>query len=128
MVEDSVKPNPVTFLIILSACNRMGLFNKSQMYLETMSKDYGIVPDAEHLTWVVDLLCRSGQFGEALAMVKKMPSAPGCVVWHTLMDACRSSGNVRIGKQAFEHAITLDGGDAAAYVLLCHMYADSGSC
>eukprot|EP00250_Pteridium_aquilinum_P016296 c23034_g6_i2 orf=2-916(+) len=43
-----IKPDPVTFLIVLNACSRKGLFNKCETYFEAMCKDCGIFPTLEH--------------------------------------------------------------------------------
>ena len=55
--------------------------------------------------------------------MKKLPLCLDSVVWHTILSSCRKVGNVQLGEQAFEQAICVDKNDAAAYVLMSHIYA-----
>jgi pentatricopeptide repeat protein len=103
MLGEGVKPNPVTFLVVLNACSRKGLFGKCQTYFEAMSKEHGLAPTVEHLSCIVDLLGRAGHIHNALMMAKRMPFAPNAVLWHSILGACRSSGNVSFGEHVFEH-------------------------
>lgn len=115
MLEQSVRPDVITFVIILNACSRSCLFQKSHAYFESMSKDYGIVPSIEHHSCVVDLFGRAGQLDEAAAVIEKMPLCPNLAVWHIVLGSCKRWGHTRFGNQAFKHALTLDDQESAAY-------------
>jgi len=54
MISDGVKPNDVTFIRILLACNHAGLVDEGWEHFHSM-KDYGIVPRHQHYACVVDL-------------------------------------------------------------------------
>ena len=126
MLGEQIKPDPITFIIVLNACSRAGLSSKSKTYFESMSKDFGIIPTLEHHAGLVDLLCRVGQLDKAVSIIKKMPFSPNLVVWNTVLGACRYNGNVELGKHAFEHSLDLDEKDPAAYILMSQICAAFG--
>lgn len=123
MLSDGLKPDSVTFVIVLAACNRTGMIEKGETLFEVMSKDYGVVPILEHHSCMVDLLGRAGWVDKAVALIEEMPISPNVVVWHTVMGACRTWGNVELGRRAFEEAVCLDDRDGAAYALMSDIYA-----
>ena len=126
MLLQGIKPNMVTFLVALNACSRTGQLRKSQQYFEAMKTEYGMCPTLEHHTCIMDLLVRSGQLENAGAMIKKIPFSSDPVVWHSILDACKTWGNVELGKQAFENALHLNQDDAVAYVLMSQIYSRAG--
>ncbi|KAH7306475.1 hypothetical protein KP509_22G014800 [Ceratopteris richardii] len=126
MTEVGEKPDLATFLIVLNACNHAGLMDKCEAFFDIMTKDYGLRPSLEHYTCIVDLLARSGQLVQAISMIERMKIVPDIVVWHAALDACEKWGNVKLGKIAFEHAISLDEKDSTAYLCMCNIYANAG--
>ncbi|KAI5069856.1 hypothetical protein GOP47_0016157 [Adiantum capillus-veneris] len=108
MLRENLNPDPVTFLIVLNACSRTGLLSKSRTFFETMSNEHGLDPMLEHCSCVVDLLVRAGQLCEAAAVIKKVPLSSNFEMWHTVLGACRSWGNVEVGVEAFKNATSFD--------------------
>eukprot|EP00250_Pteridium_aquilinum_P001921 c12126_g2_i1 orf=3-404(+) len=104
LVGGGVLPDPITFVIVLNACSRTCLVDRSEMYFDAMSKCYGIIPMFEHHSCVLDLLGRAGQLGKALAIIKNVPYCDNLVAWRTVLSACKNWGNVHVGREAFEHA------------------------
>ncbi|KAM1159278.1 hypothetical protein ACFX19_033038 [Malus domestica] len=92
-----------------------------------MESEHGIVPTIQHCSCMIDLLARSGCLHEAEAFIKQMAFEPDVVVCMTLLAACRTRGNVEIGKRAAENILKLDPTHSAALVLLCNIHASSGS-
>ena len=88
-----------------------------------MSEDHGVVPTVEHISCVVDVLGRSGQIDDAFTMVKRMPFSPNPVLWHSILGACKNSGNMSFGKHVFDHAMYLDNMDSVAYFYMSQIYA-----
>jgi pentatricopeptide repeat protein len=125
MIDESIKPDPVTFLVVLNACSRVGHCQKSQTYFAAMSRDYGMVPTLRHHGCVIDLFGRWGRVKEAVTMIERMPFAANLAIWNTVLGACRNLGKEELGKQAFANALQLDAGDSAAYVLMSHIVASS---
>ena len=107
MIEEGIQPDDTSFVTLLTTCSHVGLLDMGQKYFESMSKDYGISPSLEHHSCVIDLLCRSGEIHGAIEMIKRMPFSCNPEIWHTLLSGCKSSGNVCVGKSAFEHALLL---------------------
>lgn len=124
MKKESIRPDKITFLNVVSVCSQLGLFDKIFEYLEDMKKK-GIAPNLKHYTCLVDLLCRAGQLDEAVAMLKKLPIAPNLVNWHIVLSACQKWGSVELGRHAFEHAVSLDEDHGATYILMSNVYADA---
>ena len=122
MVVEGIKPDSVTFLVILNACNRTGIMSKSERLFEVMSRDFGICPAVEHHTGMVGLLCRIGCMDVAFSAIEKMP-CHNLVLWRSVLGACRNFGNVRFGKRAFQFAMQLDEKDAASYALITQVCA-----
>ncbi|KAJ4950151.1 hypothetical protein NE237_026983 [Protea cynaroides] len=126
MVETGTKPNGITFIAVLSACSHVGMIPEGWKYFTSMKSEHGIIPRMEHYACMVDLLCRSGFFGEALEFIYSMPFKADALVWRTLLGACQVRGNMDIGKLAAEHILELEPQDPAAYILLSNLYASMG--
>ena len=126
MVREGVKPDCVTYIILLNTCSRTGLFDRSQTYYDAMSKEHGLSPTLEHLTGMVGSLCRMGQLDNAIAMMHKTQFYPTPEMWRIVLCACKNWGNVELGKQAFENALHLNQDDAVAYVLMSQIYSRAG--
>ncbi|KAH7289675.1 hypothetical protein KP509_30G013800 [Ceratopteris richardii] len=107
MLGDGIKPDPVTFVIVLSACRRAGLLLKSQTYFEVMSKGFGIYPMPDHHNCMVNLLGHAGDLDMAITIIRKMPYHPSLKVWHTFLKACRNCGSMEFGRLAFQDALHL---------------------
>lgn len=121
MLRAGVKPDSVAFVVVLNACSRTGLYDKSETYFHLMSKVHGIAPLLEHHSCMLDLLGRVGLLGKALIFLRQMPFDPNLVVWHSILGACKSLGNTELGKEAFEHTVSLDEADSAASAFMSHM-------
>ena len=118
-------PDVVTFLSVLTSCSHSGLLNEGQMYYAKMMNTYGMSPSLEHQTCMVDLFGRVGFFDKAMEVIKSMDS-PNYPVWCTLLGACQTWGNVKLGRLAFEEAVKLDCNNAAAYFSMASIYAAAG--
>ncbi|KAK4492926.1 hypothetical protein RD792_000253 [Penstemon davidsonii] len=53
-----VKPDAITFVGELNACNHVGLVDEGKRYFDVMVKEYGIEPTIEHYGCLVDIRCR----------------------------------------------------------------------
>eukprot|EP01018_Ginkgo_biloba_P011645 Gb_37070 [translate_table: standard] len=127
MCQEDIKPDQFTFVGVLSACSHVGLVDEGRLYFESMSQDYGVIPQADHYACMVDLLARAGRLHEAEDLINKMPIEPDAVVWGTLLGACRIHGNMELGKRAAECLLELEPQNPAAYVLLSNICSAAGS-
>lgn len=123
MRNTGIKPDWITFVGILSACNHAGLVDIGIHYFEKMQKDYEIAVRPDHYTSMIDLLGRAGRLTEAVDLIKKMPFEPHSAIFGTLLGACRIHKNSEVAEFAANNLLSLDPGNPAAYVQLANVYA-----
>lgn len=121
-----LKPDDITFLGLLSACNHGGLMDEGQFYFETMQVKYKIVPKIQHYGCIVDLLGRAGRLEEALGVIRDMPFEPDVLIWKAILSASMRHNNIALGHTAALRAIELAPHDSSCYVLLSNIYAKAG--
>ncbi|TKY48639.1 Pentatricopeptide repeat-containing protein [Spatholobus suberectus] len=126
MERAELKPDDITFLGLLSACNHGGLMDEGQFYFETMQVKYKIVPKIQHYGCIVDLLGRAGRIEEALGVIRDMPFEPDVLIWKAILSASMKHNNVMMGHTAGLRAIELAPQDSSCYVLLSNIYAKAG--
>ncbi|KAL7141184.1 hypothetical protein ABFS83_08G036300 [Erythranthe nasuta] len=125
MQIERVPPNHATFVAILRACAHIGLVEEALHYFNSMKIEYGLNPQLEHYSSMVDILGRSGRLVEALKLIQEMPFEADDVIWRTLLSICRMHGNVEVAEEAANYLLRLDPQDSSAYVLLSNIYADA---
>ncbi|PQP91927.1 pentatricopeptide repeat-containing protein [Prunus yedoensis var. nudiflora] len=126
MQLENVKPNHSTFVSILRACGHIGQVEKGLHYFRTMRNDYGLQPQLEHYSCMVDIIGRSGQVHEALRLIQDMPFEADDIIWRTLLSICKLHGNVEVAEKAASSILQLDPQDSSTYVLLSNIYAEAG--
>lgn len=125
MIKEGIKPTYVTFVSVLSACSHVGLVEDGFRHFASMP-GFGIEPGTEHYVCMVSLLGRAGKLLEAKEFIEKMPIRPVAEVWRSLLSACRTTGNIELGKYAAEMAISTDPNDSGSYILLSNIFASKG--
>ncbi|KAI4327172.1 hypothetical protein L6164_019664 [Bauhinia variegata] len=123
MKNEGLKPNWITFLAILLACNHSGLVDLGVRYFDSMVKDFGIEAKLDHYASLVDLLGRAGRLYEAVNLIKNMPIKPHPAIFGTLLGACRMHKNLELAEFAAKNLLELDPTNAAGYVQLANVYA-----
>ncbi|XP_061374932.1 pentatricopeptide repeat-containing protein At4g33170 [Gastrolobium bilobum] len=123
MKTRGVTPDRVTFIGVLSACSHSGLISEAYENFYSMQKNYGIEPEIEHYSCLVDALSRAGCIQEAEKVVLSMPFEASASMYRTLLNACRVQGDKETGKRVAEKLFALEPSDSAAYVLLSNIYA-----
>ncbi|KAG6519289.1 pentatricopeptide repeat-containing protein At2g17210-like [Zingiber officinale] len=126
MVSQNVKPNEVTILAVLSACSHGGLVEEGLSIFKSMTSDPSLRATVEHYSCVVDMLGRAGDLEGALEVIERMPEA-GPAAWSSLLSACRSRGNCKVGQNAAARILELEPSNPAGYLLTSSMYAKDGS-
>ncbi|CAN4115763.1 unnamed protein product [Withania somnifera] len=101
MVQKRILPTSFTFLAVISAGSH---------------HDYGIPPEENHYSSMVDLLSRSGQLENALKLINKLPIEPNAPILRPFLAAEVAASKIR------EH----EPGDASVYVTLSNMYVEAG--
>ena len=125
MLEEKIHPDEISFLCVLGACNHAGLVEEGHRYFYLMKERYGIEPNVKHCSCIVDMLGRAGLLDEAFAIVSGMMQQ-NAVVWRTLLGACRTHGNMALGKIAQEKLLSISGDASGDYVLLSGIYSSYG--
>ena len=72
VTNQSIGPDSVMFLNVLSVCSHGGLVSIGERCFKAMKK-YGLSPTLEHYNCVINLFACSGQLDEAIAMFQTMP-------------------------------------------------------
>ncbi|KAK1319031.1 putative pentatricopeptide repeat-containing protein [Acorus calamus] len=126
MVEEGVRPNSITFACMLNACSHAGKVDAGFKIFNSMEEEHGIEPRIEHHGCMVDLLGRVGHLEEAYGFVRRMRVEPDHVVWGALLSACKSHGNLELGREVAGMLVESGKADSGTYVLLSSIYASSG--
>ncbi|CAA6670673.1 unnamed protein product [Spirodela intermedia] len=105
---------------------RMRAEKEGMTHFSSMSRDFGVDPQLEHYSCMVDLLGRSGRPREAMELILGMPFEADAVIWRTLLSVCRARGYLEMAEVAAGEVLRLEPEDSAAYVLLSGAYAEAG--
>lgn len=126
MLDQGINPNAATFVAVLSACTGAGLVNEGMKIFRSMERVYGLAPSLEHLTCVVDLLCRSGLLLEAEELIKEMPFKADEILLITMLNACWSWMDIDMGERVAQKMSALDPRPVSACVLMSNLYSALG--
>nr|AKH05203.1 chlororespiratory reduction 2 [Erodium trifolium] len=126
MINSGVNPSPISFISVLGACSHAGLVEEGKMLFNSMVKDHGMYPTAEHYACMVDFLGRANRLDEAAKIIQEMRIEPGPLVWGALLGSCRIHCNVDLAERASRRLFELEPTNAGNYVLLADIYAQAG--
>ncbi|KAK7834358.1 pentatricopeptide repeat-containing protein [Quercus suber] len=87
---------------------------------------YGISPQLEHHSCMVDLFGRAGLLHKAKDIIKTIPYRPTPAMWATLIGACQIYGNTELGEWATEKLLEMRPENSGYYVSIANMYAADG--
>ncbi|GFP78874.1 pentatricopeptide repeat-containing protein at3g49740 [Phtheirospermum japonicum] len=119
-------PDNATFTAVLSACSRSGLVSDGIRIFNLMVKIYGVEPEANHFSCIVDLLGRAGFLDLAERLVMDRAGEIDLSVWWTLFSLCVDHGYVELGSVIAEFILEKNKYDPNVYVLLSNLYANAG--
>jgi hypothetical protein len=88
-----------------------------------MTQVFGVVPNAEHQSAMVDLLGRAGELQEAIRFIRDMDGRAVAHTWCALLAACREHNNTKMSKVAAKSLLKLDPDHVGYYNLLTNIYA-----
>ncbi|KAL0372300.1 UNVERIFIED_CONTAM: Pentatricopeptide repeat-containing protein [Sesamum calycinum] len=126
LFEDEAKPDEVTFVGLLNACTHGGMVVEGRRYFDMMIKEYGIEPQIEHYGCLIDLLGRSGQFEEAMEVVKGMRIPPDEVIWGSLLNGCKIHGRIDLAEFAVKKLIYINPNNGGYRAILANLYGEMG--
>ncbi|KAJ0810500.1 putative tetratricopeptide-like helical domain superfamily, DYW domain-containing protein [Helianthus annuus] len=123
MILTGLKPNEVTFVGLIYACSHVGLVNTGRDLFKSMVDDYGLNPNLQHYTCLLDLYSRSGYLDEAENLLNTMPFEVDEAVWASLLSACKRFGKTQMGIRVADRLMGLGVEDPSTYILLSNTYA-----
>ncbi|KAL5566741.1 hypothetical protein UlMin_029905 [Ulmus minor] len=123
MIKEGIKPNEISFVVVLTACSHAGLLEEGCKYFHLMKENYHIKPGVEHYTSMVDLYGRAGRLDEAKEFIYINRISHLSLVWKSILSSCRLHKNIKMAKWATEKLLELESIDAGSYVLLSNMSA-----
>ncbi|KAK1438206.1 hypothetical protein QVD17_04012 [Tagetes erecta] len=126
MINKGLKPDKVTFLCVLTACNHSGMVQEGKMVYESMKTIYGIDPESQHLACMVDLLGHKGLLEEAERLLKQTPVNNKSVIWSSLLRHCRAHCNETVGKGVSEILIKLEPENPSIWLQVSMFYSEIG--
>lgn len=126
MQKSEILPDHVTFIIILSACSHAGFVREARSVFSSMIEGYNIEPGLDHYSCIIDLLGRAGHLEEAETLIDSMPYRANSHIWWSLLSACATHGNMRLGRIAAEFLLEFEPENPAVYVLLSNINAAQG--
>ncbi|KAI9126402.1 hypothetical protein K1719_002823 [Acacia pycnantha] len=95
-----VRPDDITFLVVLKACSHSGLADEASYYFKRMREYYGIEANSDHYSCLIDVLSRAGRLYEAYEVIREMPVKVTAKAWGALLGACRTFGEVELAEIA----------------------------
>lgn len=126
MIKEGVRPNHITLVSVLCACNHAGLVAEAKYYFESMKELFGVEPAGEHYACMIDIFGRAGRLDEAVKLVDEIPFEPNGAVWGALLGASRVHGNIELGRRAADMLFLLEPEKSGTHVLLANTYAAAG--
>ena len=128
MLQEGMKPNQVTFVLIISAYRKtnLNLVDDCRSLFNSMRTVYQIEPTSKHYASFISVLGYWGLLQEALETINNMPFQPSALVWRALLDGCRLHKNALIGKWAAQNILSLEPKDPSTFILVSNLYSASG--
>ncbi|KAL5173672.1 Pentatricopeptide repeat-containing protein, mitochondrial [Glycine soja] len=126
MCSEGYKPNYVTLLGLLWACNHAGLVDEGYSYFNRARLESPGLLKSEHYACMVNLLARSGRFAEAEDFLQSVPFDPGLGFWKALLAGCQIHSNMKLGELAARKILDLDPDDVSSYVMMSNAHSAAG--
>jgi len=129
MREKGLKPDAVTFLAVISACNYSGLVEEGLALYRSMEA-FGVAPTPQHHCCVVDLLAKAGRVDEAYEFVEGLGEEGNFIsIWGSLLASCKAQGKQELANLVTKRLLRVEKkyGHAGYNVLLSHIFAAEGN-
>ncbi|KAK9086718.1 hypothetical protein Syun_029112 [Stephania yunnanensis] len=126
MEASGAKPNDITFIGVLSACNHSRLIEEGRIQFSNMVVKYSLSPKIEHYACMVDLLGRAGYLVEAVELIRNMAVPPDSIIWCSLLSACSIHRNADLADKIGELVLSNEDPDLGSFISLCNVYRSVG--
>lgn len=107
MQLEGLKPDSVTMVCLLSACNQMASMDQGCTHFGSVFEGHSAAPLVEHYTCMLDLLVQAGCPIEARSLFETMPSQSDTVGWMSFLRNCQRYGNIKLARGCFDHVVSL---------------------
>ncbi|KAL2335812.1 hypothetical protein Fmac_010258 [Flemingia macrophylla] len=117
MQEEGIKPDQVTFVLIISAYRQTdsNLVDDCRSLFNSMRSVYQIQPTSERYASFITVSGHWGFLQDALETINKMLFKPCVLVWRTLLDGCRLHKTAMIEKWATQNILSLEPKDPSTW-------------
>jgi pentatricopeptide repeat protein len=126
MIDSGIMPDAIIMVTVLSACSHSGLVDEGEELFDKMVRSYGIKPQMEHYSCMVDLYARAGLLEKAEELLNQTPFPPTSTMVAALVGACHEQGNIITGERSARRLLEMKTENAGHYVLIANMYAAAG--
>ncbi|XP_011089106.1 pentatricopeptide repeat-containing protein At4g21065 [Sesamum indicum] len=127
MEEAGLRPDSMSFSVVLSACSHRGLLDKGQALFDKMVNVYNIIPTMQHYGCMVDLFGRAGKIEEAYKIILSMPFEPNSVIIRSYLSACKHHGRaLSLDKHLIQLLLKTEPNVGANYLLATAISSTSG--
>ena len=126
MIQKGLKPDKVTFLCVLTGCNHSGLVKEGKMLFNSMKTLYGICPERQHYSCMVDLLGRAGLLDEAEELLNKAPGKRDSMMCSSLLRSCMVHKNEIMGRRVARVLMELEPENPAICLQVSKFYSEAG--
>ncbi|XWS22610.1 hypothetical protein CRYUN_Cryun29cG0051000 [Craigia yunnanensis] len=99
---------------------------RRRVVFNLMKSFYGICPEQQHFSCMIDLLGSAGLPGEAEELLQWEPGGGDSVMWSSLLRSCRVHKNEIVGKRAAKVSMELGQEDFAIYLQVSNFYSEVG--
>ncbi|CAA2984583.1 pentatricopeptide repeat-containing At2g44880 [Olea europaea subsp. europaea] len=116
------KPNEITVLGVLSACNHGGLVEEGRRWFKAM-EELRLTAGIEHYGCLVDLLGRAGYLEEAEKLIESMPYEANGIILSSFIFACGYAKDITRAERVVKKAINMEPWNDGNYIMLRNLYA-----
>ncbi|KAH7437611.1 hypothetical protein KP509_05G080500 [Ceratopteris richardii] len=114
MQSEGISPDAVSFLCILNVCSHLGLVDKGYEYFVNMTTKYGIIPNSECFTRIIDMFGRAGHLEKAVQLIQEMSVFDRSANRIALLSASHKWGDIKVDKM-----------HGPAILLMANMYSSA---
>ncbi|KAM7275092.1 hypothetical protein ACFE04_016958 [Oxalis oulophora] len=126
MIKEGIKPDYISFIAVISACNHTGLVDEGRKYFSLMINEYKIKAVVEHYNCMAVLLGRAGLLEEAESLIANSDCRKNSSLWAVILGACTNSTNSATAERIAKKMMELEPDNHLSYILLANLYKGMG--
>ncbi|KAL7598083.1 hypothetical protein Lser_V15G24943 [Lactuca serriola] len=123
MCKNGVKPNEITMICVLSACNHSGMVEEGMKWFKRM-EEFGVAQTIEHFGCMIDLLGRAGCLDEAEKLMEDMPFEVNEIILSSFLSACGYVKDAERGERILRKTHGKEYWNDGNYITLRNLYAN----